>query len=75
VRSLKGAGVPINDEEDRALTISELESVDFVVIFDDETPCDLIRSIRPDVLVKGVDCEGKPVGGQDLIGDMRIVDF
>lgn len=75
VRRQKVAGVPINDEKHRALTISEFESVDFVVIFDDEMPYDLIRSIRPDVVVKGGDYEGKPVSGQDLVGDMRIVDF
>jgi D-beta-D-heptose 7-phosphate kinase/D-beta-D-heptose 1-phosphate adenosyltransferase len=75
VRALKGAGRPINGEEDRALIVSALESVDFVVIFDNETPYDLIQTIQPDVLVKGGDYKGKDVVGQDLVSNTQIVDF
>jgi D-beta-D-heptose 7-phosphate kinase/D-beta-D-heptose 1-phosphate adenosyltransferase len=75
VRSLKGPDRPINCQEDRALIVASLASVDYVVIFSDETPYELIRSINPDVLVKGGDYEGKDVVGQDIVGDVRIVDF
>ena len=75
VRVLKGAGRPINGEEDRAVIVSALESVDFVVIFDNETPYDLIQTIQPDVLVKGGDYKGKDVVGQDLVSNIQIVDF
>ena len=75
VRNLKGLGRPINSAEDRAFTVSALESVDFVVIFDDDTPYDLICLLQPDVLVKGGDYEGKKVVGQDVVDDLRIVDF
>ena len=75
VRSLKGPDRPINCQEDRALIVASLASVDYVVIFSDETPYELIRSLNPDVLVKGGDYEGKDIVGQDIVGDVRIVDF
>ena len=55
VRRIKGAGRPINAEEDRAYVLAALESVDWVTIFDEDTPLDLIRALSPDVLVKGAD--------------------
>jgi D-beta-D-heptose 7-phosphate kinase / D-beta-D-heptose 1-phosphate adenosyltransferase len=55
VRRLKGSGRPVNSEEDRAYVLAGLESVDAVTIFGEDTPLDLIRSLLPDVLVKGGD--------------------
>jgi rfaE bifunctional protein nucleotidyltransferase chain/domain len=51
----KGAGRPVNAEQDRALVVAALESVSAVVLFDETTPCELIRRCRPDVYVKGGD--------------------
>jgi rfaE bifunctional protein nucleotidyltransferase chain/domain len=51
----KGAGRPVNGEEDRALVVAALESVSAVALFDEATPCELIRRCRPDVYVKGGD--------------------
>jgi D-glycero-beta-D-manno-heptose 1-phosphate adenylyltransferase len=51
----KGAGRPVNAEQDRALVVAALESVSAVVLFDEKTPCELIRRCRPDVYVKGGD--------------------
>lgn len=51
----KGPDRPLNGEEDRAIVIAALQSVDFVTWFDDDTPTELIASLRPDVLVKGGD--------------------
>lgn len=51
----KGTSRPIQDENSRALILAALESVDFVVIFNDSTPLELISRIKPDVLVKGGD--------------------
>ena len=51
----KGPERPLNREEDRAIVIAALQSVDLVTWFDEDTPTDLIRAIRPDVLVKGGD--------------------
>ena len=55
VRALKGEGRPILDQEDRAEVIAALECVDYVTIFDEETPRELIAAVLPDVLVKGGD--------------------
>ncbi len=75
VRELKGANRPINTQNDRAYILASLESVDMVVIFDEETPYNLIKLITPDVLVKGGDYIGKDVVGQDIAGSLRLVDF
>ncbi len=55
VRRLKGESRPAVDEESRALTLASFEFVNYVVLFDEDTPSDLIRMIRPDVWVKGAD--------------------
>ena len=55
VREIKGASRPILTEVERAIVLSGLESVNFVIVFDESTPLNLVRSILPDVLVKGGD--------------------
>jgi len=75
VKKLKGENRPINNEEDRAYILSALESVDFVTVFSDETPYDLIKMVEPDVLVKGGDYEGKEVVGSDIAGEVKLVQF
>ncbi len=55
VRRNKGDDRPINCEEDRALVLAALECIDYVVLFDEDEPADLIGEILPDVLVKGED--------------------
>ncbi len=67
VRALKGAGRPIISEGARARIVAALPSVDAVVLFDDETPLNLIRAIQPSVLVKGGDySEDEVVGANDM---------
>jgi rfaE bifunctional protein nucleotidyltransferase chain/domain len=51
----KGPGRPVNGEEDRLLVVAALESVSAVALFDETTPCELIRRCRPDIYVKGGD--------------------
>lgn len=75
VRQLKGASRPVNPEDDRAYILAALESVDFVVKFGEETPYELIKGIRPDILVKGGDYEGKIVVGAEFSGELRLVRF
>lgn len=55
VQRIKGESRPIVDEQDRAIVLAALESVDYVVIFDQDEPADIIAEILPDVLVKGED--------------------
>ena len=75
VTSLKGMGRPINMEADRAYIMAALEVVDYVVIFDEDTPYELIKSIEPHVLVKGDDYRGKEVVGQDIADELKLVEF
>ncbi len=63
IKQLKGVQRPVNPEEFRANVLSALECVDYVIIFDEETPENLIKEIRPDILVKGADwTEDKIIG-------------
>lgn len=55
VRRLKGEGRPINNENDRAEVLNGLKSVDYVVLFDEDSPADLLAEIKPDVHTKGAD--------------------
>ena len=75
VTALKGKGRPINNQTDRAYILAALESVDYVVIFDEDTPYNLIKSIKPHTLVKGGDYSGKKVIGQDLVNELKLVEF
>jgi D-beta-D-heptose 7-phosphate kinase / D-beta-D-heptose 1-phosphate adenosyltransferase len=75
VKKLKGDNRPINNQSDRALILAALEAVDYVVIFDDDTPHDLIKKIKPDVLVKGGDYKGKKVSGANFSKQLKLIDF
>ena len=75
VKKLKGPTRPINSQDDRAYILASLESVDYVVIFEEETPYELIKLIKPHVLVKGGDYEGKEVVGQDIADELKLVQF
>lgn len=75
VSRLKGPTRPVNIAEDRAYLLAALEAVDFVVPFSEDTPYELIKMIRPDVLVKGGDYEGKEVVGTEFAGKLKLVDF
>ena len=75
VSALKGPNRPINCEDDRAYILAALESVDYVVKFTDDTPLSLIEIIKPDVLVKGGDYEGKKVVGSEIATELKLVQF
>ena len=67
VRALKGAGRPIMSEKERAEVMAALEAVDYVTIFSQETPRDLIASLLPDVLVKGGDWPTEMIVGREEV--------
>ncbi len=75
VRALKGAGRPVNPQEDRAYLLAALEAVDYVVIFSEETPYELIKMIAPHTLVKGGDYAGKEVVGTEFAQELKLVAF
>ena len=67
VRKIKGKTRPINDQTARAQVMAALESTDYVVIFKESTPFNLIKKIQPDVLVKGADWKKEDIVGADII--------
>lgn len=66
VKRLKGPSRPINSQEDRALVCASLQAVDAVVVFDQDTPYELIKLIGPDVLIKGADYKEENVVGREF---------
>ena len=75
VKRLKGNDRPINNENDRAEVLSFLDFIDYITIFDEETPYELIKSINPDVLVKGGDYKAEDVVGKEFSGKVEIIPF
>jgi D-beta-D-heptose 7-phosphate kinase/D-beta-D-heptose 1-phosphate adenosyltransferase len=67
VRGLKGAGRPVNPVEARAAVLAGLAAVDYVTVFEEATPLELIHEVRPDVLVKGADYRRDEVAGADFV--------
>jgi D-beta-D-heptose 7-phosphate kinase/D-beta-D-heptose 1-phosphate adenosyltransferase len=79
VRRLKGEGRPVQDERARAEVLAALEAVDLVVVFEDDTPINLIEQVRPSVLVKGGDYTREQVVGHQVVeangGEVLLVDI
>lgn len=78
-RRLKGSHRPVNSEQSRAFVMASLSCVDLVVIFEEDTPLELIRHLKPDVLVKGGDYAEDEIAGADFVktrgGHVEIVPF
>lgn len=79
VKRLKGQNRPINSQTDRAMILGALEFVDYIVIFDEDTPLNLIENIVPEVLVKGADYKKEDVVGAEFVetngGRVELVPF
>ena len=79
VKRLKGDSRPINDENARALLLASLVFVDKVILFDTDTPRDLIDFVQPDVFVKGGDYKPEEIEGYDIVkakgGEIVTLDF
>jgi D-beta-D-heptose 7-phosphate kinase/D-beta-D-heptose 1-phosphate adenosyltransferase len=75
VSKLKGPTRPVNDEFDRAYLLASLEVVDYVVIFKEDTPYELIKKVKPDILVKGADYKDKEVVGSDIAKEVKLIEF
>ncbi|MBA4166909.1 MAG: D-glycero-beta-D-manno-heptose 1-phosphate adenylyltransferase [Chitinophagaceae bacterium] len=69
-RKLKGEGRPVNDEQSRALMLASLLIVDAVVIFEEDTPLELIKAIKPDALVKGGDYTL-----EQIVGSKEVMEY
>ncbi|MBT4332425.1 MAG: D-glycero-beta-D-manno-heptose 1-phosphate adenylyltransferase [Candidatus Cloacimonetes bacterium] len=67
VKRLKGNDRPVNNEQDRAVVLSALCSVSYIVVFDEDTPYELINNIKPNILVKGGDWKPEDIVGHDIV--------
>lgn len=76
---LKGPNRPINDQRSRSMILASLSFVDAVIIFDEETPLDLITWVRPDFLIKGSDYTIPEIVGSDIVlkngGEVHTIDY
>lgn len=79
VQILKGPKRPLQDQDSRAMVLASLQFVDAVVLFDEETPYQLIKSLQPDILVKGADYKPEDIVGYDIVtkngGKIITIDF
>lgn len=75
VKALKGPSRPVNNEGDRSFMLAALRSVDEVVIFDEDTPEELLSHLKPDILVKGGDYKVSEVAGRQYAGKVEILPF
>ncbi|HEY6952900.1 MAG TPA: D-glycero-beta-D-manno-heptose 1-phosphate adenylyltransferase [Bacteroidota bacterium] len=79
VTRLKGPARPVVGQEDRAQILAALRSVDFVCVFSEDTPYELIKAVVPDVLVKGADWPIDKVVGKDIVeaagGEVQTIEF
>lgn len=75
----KGDSRPLQDEHSRSMIMASLSFVDAVILFDEETPYDLIRFVQPDVLVKGADYKVEEIAGHDIVlakgGEVKLIDI
>ncbi|MCF8219528.1 MAG: D-glycero-beta-D-manno-heptose 1-phosphate adenylyltransferase [Bacteroidales bacterium] len=79
VRRLKGENRPLNRQNSRALLLAAMQFVDYVVLFDEDTPYELIKAVQPDVLVKGKDYKAADIVGYDIVtgqgGEVKTIDL
>ncbi len=79
VRKIKGKERPVQDEQSRALILASLSFIDYIVLFDEETPYNLINLVQPDILVKGADYKPEDIVGYDILkskgGEVKTLDF
>ncbi len=74
VSSIK-PGRPVTPEEQRAEVLAALSMVDYIVLFNEDTPYELIKAVGPDVLVKGADWKTEDIVGNDIVKDVRTISF
>ena len=67
VKRLKGESRPVNNEKDRAFVLAALSSISYIILFEEDTPKELIERVRPDILVKGGDYQIENIVGTDFV--------
>jgi len=79
VKRIKGAKRPIVNEEERAFILSNLKAVDYVTLFEEDTPQEIISELIPDILIKGADWAIDKIVGRDIVeangGEVKTISF
>jgi len=79
IKRIKGSARPIVNQDDRQRIIAALESVDYVVLFNDATPVKIIETLKPDIIIKGADWEKNKIVGADFVrsygGKVKTIKF
>ena len=79
VKRLKGESRPVNSEQDRKFVLENLKAVDYVFVFEEDTPLNLIKQVKPDILVKGGDWKPEQIVGSDFVlqngGQVKSLNF
>lgn len=79
VRKIKGDSRPVQDQVARAMVLASLQFVSAVILFDEDTPYELIKSVQPDILIKGSDYNPEDIVGYDIVtakgGEVITIDF
>ena len=79
IKRIKGLNRPIQNQNDRATLLASLFYVDAICVFEEDTPVNLIKTVKPDVLVKGGDYKKKEIVGQDIVlnmgGEVKVLNF
>jgi len=75
IKQIKGPSRPILEEEARAYMLASLACVDYVVLFEEDTPTNLLAALRPNILVKGADWEGRQLPGSESVDRVEFMTF
>lgn len=75
IKSIKGPKRPILEEDARAFMLASLSCVDYVVLFEEDTPTRLLSELKPNILVKGADWEGKKLPGSESVDRVEFMTF
>lgn len=79
VSRLKGSGRPVQDQDSRALILASLQFVNAVILFDEDTPLELIKKVQPEILIKGADYAIENIVGSDIVlekgGEVKTIEF
>lgn len=75
IKQLKGPSRPILEEDARAYMLASLACVDYIVLFSEDTPTRLLAELRPNILVKGADWEGKQLPGSESVDRVEFMEF
>jgi D-beta-D-heptose 7-phosphate kinase/D-beta-D-heptose 1-phosphate adenosyltransferase len=75
IRRLKGESRPINNVNSRIALLSQIESIDWIVVFDEDTPYNLYEKVKPAILVKGGDYKAENVVGREFCGEVTIFEY